>query len=127
MRQRLYKPLGFLFLALAGVGVVLPVMPSTPFLLLAAWFFARSSEKWHRWLLANEVFGPTLRRWEDHRCISLRTKIFALCSMLVAGGASITFALDDLWPRLAAAAFMSLGAAMVLGIKTCNNLSTETP
>ena len=124
MKTSFYKPLGFLFLALAVLGVILPVLPSTPFLLASAWFFARSSEKWHRWLLNNEIFGPLLQRWEEHRCISLSTKYFALGSMLVAGGASITFALEGLWPRLIAAGFMAMGAAVVLSLKTCSDSST---
>lgn len=95
MRRTVYKPLGLFFLALAFLGVVLPVLPTTPFLILAAWFFARSSEKWHRRLLDSKLFGPLLRNWEQQRCISLRTKIVALMSMLVAGGASVTFAMQD--------------------------------
>ena len=119
MRRTVYKPLGLFFLALAILGVVLPVLPTTPFLILAAWFFARSSEKWHRRLLDSNLFGPLLRNWEQRRCISLRTKIVALVSMLVAGGASVTFAMQDPMLRLAAVGFMALGCATVLSIRTC--------
>ena len=59
--------LGFLFLALAVVGAFLPVLPTTPFLLVAAACFARSSPAFHRRLLANRVFGPYLVQWQhDH-------------------------------------------------------------
>jgi uncharacterized membrane protein YbaN (DUF454 family) len=121
MRRAVYKPLGLFFLALAILGVVLPVLPTTPFLILAAWFFARSSEKWHRRLLESTLFGPLLRNWEQRRCIALRTKIVALVSMLVAGGASVTFAMQDPVLRLAAAGFMALGCATVLSIRTCRD------
>ena len=119
LRSSFYKPLGFVFLALAGLGVVLPVLPSTPFVLLAAWFFARSSERWHQRLLASELFGPVIRNWEQNRCISRRTKIVALVSMLIAGGASIGIALEDPILRLATGVFMAIGCATVLSLRTC--------
>jgi uncharacterized membrane protein YbaN (DUF454 family) len=121
MRRTLYKPLGLFFLALAIIGVLLPGLPTTPFLILAAWFFARSSEKWHRRLLDNELFGPLLRNWEQRRCISLRTKIVALVSMLVAGGASVTFVIQDPLLRLVIVGFMALGCATVVSIRTCRD------
>ena len=121
MRRAIYKPLGLFFLALAILGVVLPGLPTTPFLILAAWLFARSSEKWHRRLLDSKLFGPLLRDWEQQRCISLRTKIVALVSMLVAGGVSVTFAMQDPVLRLAAVGFMALGCATVLSIRTCRH------
>jgi uncharacterized membrane protein YbaN (DUF454 family) len=121
MRRMVYKPLGLFFLALAILGVVLPGLPATPFLILAAWFFARSSEKWHRRLLDSELFGPLLRNWEQRRCISLRTKIVALVSMLVGGGASVTFVMQDPVLRLATVGFMALGCVTVLSIRTCRD------
>ena len=59
-----YKPLGFLFLALGLLEMTCRVLPSTPFILLAAWFFARSSEYWHRRLLDSQLFGPMILNWE---------------------------------------------------------------
>ena len=119
VRRRVYKPLGFLFLALGLAGVVLPVLPSTPFVLLAAWFFARSSERWHAWLLASELFGPIIRNWESKRCLSCRTKVVALVSMLVAGGASVVFALEDNRLRIATGLLMLVGCCTILLLKTC--------
>ncbi len=119
MKRTLYKPLGFLFLGLAILGVLLPVLPGTPFLLLSAWFFARSSEKWHQWLLRSELFGPMIRNWEENRCISLRTKVVAILSMLGAGGASVVFAVQDTWIRVFALCLMAVGAVTVLSIRTC--------
>jgi uncharacterized membrane protein YbaN (DUF454 family) len=121
MKTRLYKPLGFLFLALAVIGILLPVLPATPFLLLAAWFFARSSERWHSWLLANPTFGPLIGNWEQQRCMTRRTKLVALAGMLIAGGGSVVFALEQLWLQVAAGLFMLLGAAVVLSIRSCEN------
>lgn len=119
MKKTVYKPLGFLFLALGLLGIPLPILPSTPFILLAAWFFARSSEKWHTWLLSSNLFGPMIRNWEDNRCISRRTKRVAVITMLIAGGASIGLALDDDTLRIVTGLLLAIGCITVLSIKTC--------
>ncbi len=119
MKAGTYKLLGFLTLGLACLGVLLPVLPTTPFLLLSAWFFARSSEKWHAWLLANSTFGPLLQNWERDRCITLTTKLVALGSMSLMGGASVYFALENTTARLVVVALISLGALTVLSLRTC--------
>ena len=119
MRKTAYKSLGFLFLGLAIAGVLLPVIPATPFLLLAAWLFARSSEKWHQRLLKSELFGPIIRNWETNRCVGCRTKIISIVLMLGMGGSSIVFAVDDIRIKVAALVFMTLGCVTLLTIKTC--------
>ncbi|MEM1152983.1 MAG: YbaN family protein [Pseudomonadota bacterium] len=122
MKTSLYKPLGFLFLALGVLGIALPLLPTTPFVLLAAWFFARSSERWHQRLLDSDMFGPMIRNWEQNRCVSCRSKIVAIVSMLAVGGASMIFALDSAVLRLATAALLAVGCATLLLLKTCQNV-----
>jgi uncharacterized membrane protein YbaN (DUF454 family) len=119
MKKTLYKPLGFLFLGLALLGILLPILPGTPFLLLSAWFFARSSEKWHQRLLRSELFGPLINNWEQNRCISGRTKVVAMVSMLLAGSASVLFGVESLELKVAGLLLMSVGTATLLSIKTC--------
>lgn len=119
MKRTIYKPLGFLFLSLGAAGVVLPVLPTTPFILLAAWFFARSSERWHQWLLDSDMFGPMLHDWEDRRCISCRTKLVALLAMLAVGGASVFLALEATHLRLIALGTITLGCITLALINTC--------
>lgn len=119
MKHNLYKPLGFLFLLLGLLGIPLPILPSTPFILLAAWFFARSSEKWHQWLLNSQLFGPMISDWENRRCITCRTKVVATAAMIVAGGASVGFALEEPTLKLLALLLLLIGSATVLSIKTC--------
>ena len=118
MKNSIYKLLGFIALGLAILGIPLPVLPTTPFLLLSAWFFARSSEKWHKWLLANNTFGPIIQNWEENRAISVRTKIVAISSMVIVGGTSLTFALDDIRLRIFAGLLMLAGCIFILSIKS---------
>lgn len=130
LKRRLYLALGFLSLTLGIIGIPLPVLPTTPFLLLSAWCFSRSSERWHQWLLANETFGPVIANWEKRRCISIRTKVIALSSMVFVGGSSVVFAIQDDTIRLIALGLMLVGAVVVLRLKTCERKidlpSTET-
>ncbi len=115
----MYLALGFFFVAVAALGVFLPLLPTTPFVLLAAAFFARSSSKWHAWLLANSIFGPMIRDWETNRCITFRVKVVAILSMLLVGGCSIYFAIDNPRLKIAGAALMAVGLFTITRIKTC--------
>ena len=72
-----------LCLVLAVIGVILPGMPATVFLLMAAWAAARSSPRLHVWLLDHRLFGPMLRDWENGRCVSRRAKWSATATMAV--------------------------------------------
>ena len=83
--------LGWLFLLLALIGIPLPLLPTTPFLLLAAFFFSRSSPRLHRWLRNHRWFGLTLRDWEEHRCISLTAKTNATVAIILLFSASLLF------------------------------------
>jgi uncharacterized membrane protein YbaN (DUF454 family) len=74
--------LAYLFLALGLVGVVLPGLPTVPFLLLTAWFAARGSERLHRWLYAHPHLGRLLIDWEQQGAISRRSKIIAAVLLL---------------------------------------------
>ena len=75
---------GGVFLALAVVGALLPLIPTTPFLLLACFAFARSSQRLHDWLVEHPRFGPLIRDWRDHGAIRPRTKIQAILVMIAA-------------------------------------------
>ena len=79
--RALWLALGGLFLGLGLLGVALPVLPTTPFLLLAAGCFARSSPRLHGWLLGHPVFGPPIRNWEENGAISRKAKRLAVGSM----------------------------------------------
>ena len=115
----IYRVGGFLFLAIAVLGIFLPLLPTTPFALLAAGCFALSSEKWHQWMLANRTFGPMIRNWERERCISCRVKIIAVLSMCLMGGFSIVVGVESLAVRLAGGILVLVGFITVSSIATC--------
>ena len=117
--MNIFRLLGFLFVGIAVLGVILPLLPTTPFVLLAAACFARSSEKWHRWMLANDTFGPMIRNWEKNRCISCRVKLIAIASMVFVGGYSVFYAVESTQVRLVGGFFLLLGLITVSVIRTC--------
>jgi uncharacterized protein len=80
---------GSLSLVLGLIGVVLPGLPTTPFVLLAAACYARASPRLHRWLLNHRWLGPMLRDWERDRSLTRRTKTVAVTSMLLMVSLSI--------------------------------------
>lgn len=77
-----YLGVGWLSLGLGVVGIVLPLLPTTPFLLLSAFAFSRGSERLHRWLLNHQTLGPPIAAWRDHRAVSRGAKVSATASLL---------------------------------------------
>ncbi len=73
--------LGLICVGFAAIGVVLPLMPTTVFLLIAAFAFARSSPRLHLWLLNHKVFGSLIRNWQEHGAITPKAKGVAVLSM----------------------------------------------
>lgn len=77
----LYAGLGIICVACAAIGVVLPLLPTVPFLLLAAFFFARSSSRLHNWILSHNTFGPMIVDWQQNGAIRLGAKKAATVSI----------------------------------------------
>jgi uncharacterized membrane protein YbaN (DUF454 family) len=77
-RQTALAVLGCVSLATGIVGIFVPLLPTTCFVLLAAWCFARSSPRLHRWLRNHQMFGPIVRSWEADRSVPLRAKYAAV-------------------------------------------------
>ena len=94
MKNRLYKPLlttaGLICVALGAIGAVLPLLPTAPFILLAAACFAKSSDRFHQWLLNNAIFGPIITNWSETRSIPKKSKYIAFTSIIASGAISIS-------------------------------------
>ena len=84
--------IGCLSLALGALGIFVPLLPTTPFLLLAAFAFANSSDRLHQWLLDHNLFGPLIDNWRQHRAISRRAKIVSILSMIAIIAISVLLA-----------------------------------
>lgn len=109
----LWLSLGLLFLAIGLIGVVLPVLPTTPFLLVATAAFAKSSPRLHAWLIAHPVLGPPILNWQEHGAISLKAKKLAIGTMMVTFVASVYFGLP--WQALLGqGVLMAIGAGVIL-------------
>ncbi|WP_350336218.1 YbaN family protein [Coralliovum pocilloporae] len=74
--------IGFLAVAAGLLGIVLPVLPTTPFLLLAAACFARSSPRFEAWLLNHPMFGPPVKKWRENGAIGSRAKTIAIIGIV---------------------------------------------
>ncbi len=83
MKTPVYRALGIASVALGVVGAVLPLLPTTPFLILAAYFFARSHPEWEARLLAHPKAGPAILAWRDHRAIPKFAKVMATVMMAI--------------------------------------------
>lgn len=81
MTRHLWQGAGLLAVGLGAIGVFLPIMPTVPFLLLAAFCFARSHPEWEQRLLDHPSYGQSLREWRNRRAISRRAKIGAIGAM----------------------------------------------
>lgn len=115
----LYFTAGFLLVGLATLGIFLPLLPTTPLLLLAAWCFANSSEKYHRWLMEHRVFGPIIKNYRENRCIPLKAKILSVTMIILFGGYAVGFRIENIYIRVIGAAFCLTGLFFVLRIPIC--------
>ena len=83
MTRHLYFVLGWCFFIIGGIGAFLPVLPTTPFMLLALWAFSKSSQRFHDWLYHHRLFGPPLQQWTEYRVIPRMAKVMAVSVMLL--------------------------------------------
>ena len=86
----LYFICGLICVGVGVAGIFLPLVPTTPLILLAAFCFSKSSERMHRWLTEHRRFGPMIRDWQQHRVIRPRAKLMAVIMILVMMGLSLT-------------------------------------
>jgi hypothetical protein len=108
VRRHLYLIAGFLCLGLAAIGAILPVMPTTVFVILAAWCFARSSPALEQRLLDHPRFGPHILRWREKRAVSRSGKVAATIAFAIS--IALTLVLTAMpWPLIPIAAAAAIG------------------
>ncbi len=109
-----YFLLGWCFFGLGAVGTVVPGLPTTPFMLLALWGFARSSRRFHDWLYTHRLFGPLLQQWQAHGVIPSRVKWLSVTTMALSLAYLVFFTATPAWLMLLTALVMLYGAAFIL-------------
>lgn len=94
--SHIYLALGWLAVGLGFIGIFLPILPTTPFMLLAAWLFAKGSPRLHDWICNHPRFGTSIRQWNEHGVINRRAKSVAMVAFLVVITASLVM-IENRW------------------------------
>jgi hypothetical protein len=120
IKRLLFVTLGTIFLVVGIVGILVPVLPTTPFLLLAASFYARGSRKFHNWLVNNRILGAYLKHYVNGKGMSLRAKLFTILLLWTAISFTVAFVIDELVVRIIlilVAIGVSVHIALIKGYK----------
>lgn len=126
LMRAFYFVLGILLLITGIIGMFLPLMPTTIFLILAAWCFSKSSQRLENWLLGHAILGPTIVNWREHGVIPPRAKAMA-CTGMVLGLVIFWFAAHPApWLLLLVAAALGACAWYVLSRPSAPRLSEES-
>ncbi|PTQ72642.1 YbaN family protein [Celeribacter persicus] len=113
MSKYMHLTLGWLCVLLGAIGAVLPVMPTTGFLILAAFFFTKGSPRLRQWLLDHAQFGPTIRAWEETGAIPRRIKVISISMMMLSFVPTTLMGVP--WPWIAIqAVLIATGALYIL-------------
>lgn len=107
----LWLGLGHAFTAIGFIGIFLPVLPTTPLLILAAWAYSRGSERFESWLLNHPVMGGPIRAWRAHGVIPVRAKVISCFMMGISLVVAWSFPTIPWWGKVGSGATI-LGAAV---------------
>lgn len=119
--------LGTIFVALGSLGLFLPVLPTTPFLLLAAACYARSSTRFYNWLLTNRWFGHYIRNYREGKGISLRHKVMALALLWIGIGSTVCFFAPHWWLKVLLLFIAVAVTVHIARLKTCRPQKNRSP
>ncbi len=100
MKKILLISIGTLSVILGLIGIFLPIMPTTPFLLFAAWCYAKSSEKFYNRLMENKVLGGYIKNYRDKKSMPLRVKIVTILFLWISILYSAIFAISIIWLKI---------------------------
>jgi uncharacterized membrane protein YbaN (DUF454 family) len=125
VRRLVFLSAGSLSLATGVIGMFVPLLPTTCFLLLAAWCFSRSSPRIHNWMFTNRWFGEYLRDYREGRGIPHALKIGSLSVLWLTIGVSVVFAISSLWVRLILLAIAVGVTIHVAGLRNSHALAAK--
>lgn len=113
-----YIILGSTALALGMLGIFLPLLPTTPFLLLSAWFYCKGSDRLYGWLMSHPYLGSYIRNYREKRAITLQSKATAVSLMFVTILICILFVAESLWLKILLAAIFAAVSWHILSFRT---------
>ncbi len=120
-KRAAYVVAGSISFGLGILGIPLPLLPTTPFLLLAAYCYARGSERFYRWLIDHPTFGSYIRNYRDHGGTTLRVKTASISLLWITIGISATFAVESWWVRVILLVIAVGVSIHILSLKTLKN------
>ena len=115
MSKAILLTLGWICVGLGFIGIFVPGLPTTIFLIIALWAFTKSSKRLRNWLLNHKRFGPILRNWQEHRVVPLRAKILMVI-LQISVVITIQYTFDNLIISIGLAVILILVASYVLSL-----------
>ena len=123
LRKWFLVSVGTLSVALGTVGIVVPLLPTTPLLLLAAACFFRSSDRLYGWLISHRLFGSYIRNYREHRAVTWQTKAFTLLLLWIAIGYSVLMIINSWVIRTI---LLAIALAVSIHVRSLNTLPRDS-
>lgn len=97
MKRKLFLFLAWFFVLLGAIGIAIPILPTTPFLLLAVWLFSKSSQRFHKWILNHKILGEYVHSYQNGEGIPVKIKIRTILLLWFTIFISMYFVQDKIW------------------------------
>jgi uncharacterized membrane protein YbaN (DUF454 family) len=121
IKNPLLISLGSFFVGLGFLGIFIPGLPTTPFLLLAAGCYVRSSDRLYAWIINHKIFGKNIKSFRENRAVSLRSKIISLIVMWLMISLSVFVFIEIFWIKNLILMVGVIGTIVILSIRTLKN------
>jgi|YNPBryulayer2012_1023412.scaffolds.fasta_scaffold60012_1 hypothetical protein len=118
MKKKLFILLGFISILCGLFGILIPILPTTPFLLLAAYLFAKSSPNFYNWLISSRLFGPYIRNYREKRGMTLIHKVLVLILLWSVIITTMIYGTEHIWVRILLAIVAIAVSTHIFMIKT---------
>jgi len=118
MKKKLFILLGFISILCGLFGILIPILPTTPFLLLAAYLFAKSSPNFYNWLINSRLFGPYIRNYREKRGMTLIHKVLVLILLWFVIITTMIYGTEHIWVRILLAIVAIAVSTHIFMIKT---------